>query len=498
MSQSLIQTQNQQQLLTQTLSPQQLLQVRLLELPISELEQRVHTEMDDNPALEVSSVHDVEDDVYSENPSNEDYDDDFDNIQEREERQSALDEALNNMGGDEELPVYSSGNNSSQNEYEEVIYGDTVSFYDKLKEQIAESDLNDKQHDLMEYIIGSLDDDGILRKSLEMLSDELAVYHNIDASKKELEDVLHILQEFDPAGIGARSLQECLLLQIERREDSRVKELMYNVIKYNFDDFKLKHWDKIRQKFNLSELQAKTLNDELCKLNPKPGASLGETLGKNFQQITPDFIVETSDDGNITFSLNNGDIPELHISQSFADSINEYQKNKNNMSRQMKEALLYTKRKIDAAQGFIDAIKQRRQTLYITMKAIINIQHSFFEYGDEALIKPMILKDITEKTGLDKSTVSRVSNSKYVQTRWGTFPLKFFFNDSYVNDNGEELSTRQIKVALQELIDNEDKRHPMSDDAIKEELNKKGLSIARRTVAKYREKLGIPIARLRK
>lgn len=505
MRQGLIQTQSQQQTLSQTLSPQQLLQVRLLELPLNELEQRVNTEMDDNPALEIGDEHEDnynDDTLTNDAESNGDssQEDDFETQQERDERQSALDDALTNMTSDEELPVYTGSGNSSSEDNEEgmAAYMDSASFYDNLKEQMGEHDLTDTQKDVMEYLIGSLDDDGLLRKSVPIICDELAVYHNIYVTEKEIEEVLRILQDFDPAGIGARTLQECLLLQIERKNDSRLKDLMNEVIKNNFDEFKLKHWDKIQQKLNLNDVQAETLNKELCKLNPKPGASLGEAVGRNFQQITPDFIIDTHDDGTISFSLNNGNIPDLHVSQSFADTLSEYQNNKENMSRQMKEALLYTKKKIESAQGFIDAIKQRRQTLFVTMKAIINIQHSFFEEGDEGMLKPMILKDVADKTGLDISTISRVSNSKYAQTRWGTFPLKYFFSDSYTTENGEELSTRKIKITLQDIIDNEDKQHPLSDDTLKDELEKRGLPIARRTVAKYREQLGIPIARLRK
>ena len=248
----------------------------------------------------------------------------------------------------------------------------------------------------------------------------------------------------------------------------------------------------------VDELQAETLFRELRRLNPKPGAAMGEAMGRSMQQITPDFIVDTQDDDTVTFSLNNGDVPQLQVSQSFADLLKEYQNNKEGLSRQMKEALLYTKQKVDAAQSFIDAVKVRRRTLTLTMKTIIQLQHRFFEEGDEALLRPMILKDVAERTGLDLSTVSRVSNSKYVQTRWGIFPLKYFFSDGYVTENGEELSTREIKAALRELVDAENKRKPMSDDALSEALKEKGYPIARRTVAKYREQLGIPIARLRK
>ncbi len=496
MAQGLIQTQTQQQAQLQKLSPQQLLQVKLMELPINELEQRISTEMYANPALESNGQND-DNESLNQQEENDSYDD-FDGNGEREERQSALNEALENMGKDDEMPEYISGNNDQQSGFNEVIYGESTSFYDKLNEQMSETEMTDKQQQIMEYLIGSLDDDGMLRKKMSDIEDELAINYYIDASEKEIEDTLHILQTFDPAGIGACSLQECLLLQIMRREDSRAKELMQKVISKYFEEFTKKRWDKIRQHLNISDFQAKALANELRKLNPKPGASLSEAMDRNMQQITPDFIVDTDDDGTISFGLNDGNVPELHVSASFTESMNEFQNNKQNMSKQTKDALLYTKKKIDAAQTFIDALKQRKHTMYITMKAIIQVQHRFFEEGDEAMLKPMILKDIADKTELDISTVSRVSNSKYVQTKWGTFPLKFFFNDSFVTDNGDELSTRQIKLTLQEVIDNENKENPMSDDALKDILNKKGYPIARRTIAKYREQLGIPVARLRK
>jgi RNA polymerase sigma-54 factor len=501
MPHSQIQVQNQEQSLKQTqiFSQQQLLQAQLVELPVTQLMERVRAEMDDNPALEIATSDDV-----SEWKSEETSDDialreeDFVSQHEREERQSALDEALAGIGrDDEELPVYHGGM-SNQEEREEMVYGETASFYDLLKEQMGEIELSPREADIMEYLIGSLDDDGLLRKSTDSICDELAIYHNIEVTHAEIEQILRKLQDFDPAGIGARSLQECLLLQIRRREDSRLRELMEKVINRHFDEFTKKHWDKIQQALGLSDIQADALMVELRKLNPKPGASLGESVGRSMQQITPDFIVDTQDDGTVTFHLNNGEVPELYVSQSFADTLKEYQNNRDNMSRQMKEALLYTKKKVDAAQGFIEAIRMRRHTLSETMKAIILIQHRFFEDGDEASLRPMILKDVAERTGLDLSTISRVCNSKYAQTRWGVFPLRYFFSDSYVTESGEELSTRRIKVALRDIVEGEDKKRPLSDDDIKIELTRQGFPIARRTVAKYREQLGIPIARLRR
>ena len=496
---SQIQEQKLEQKLGQSISHQQLLQAALVELPVAQLVDRVNIEMNDNPALEVDADYD-EPEVLDFQDSSDygDGGDDYETSSEREERQSALDDALSNIGrDDEDLPVYQGGSAVAE-EREEMVYGETVSFYDQLKEQMGELEMTEQQCDVMEYLIGSLDDDGLLRKGLDVICEELAIYHNIDVTEQEVEQVLQLLQHFDPAGIGARSLQECLLLQISRRESSRVRDLMQKVITSYFDEFTKKHWDKIQLALALNDMQAEALFRELRKLNPRPGASLGETVGRNLQQITPDFIVDTQDDGTVTFVLNNGEVPELKVSQSFADLLKEYQDNKENLSRQTKEALLYTKKKVDAAQNFIEAIKVRRHTLTVTMRAIIQLQHQFFVDGDEASLRPVILRDVAEKTGLDPSTISRVSNSKYAQTRWGTFPLRHFFSDGFVTESGEELSTRQIKAALRDIIDAEDKKRPLSDDVLKEELAKRGFPIARRTVAKYREQLGIPIARLRK
>ncbi len=484
-----------------SVSVQQLLQAHLIELPINQFAERINTEMDDNPAVEVETPgdeHDGDTDTanYTEGDGSEE--EDFYDTKEREERQSALDEALQNIGrDDEDLPTYIGGGNTTGEEREEMIYGSTISFYDQLREQIGEMVLTEKQRYIMEYLIGSLDDDGMLRKSTDSIVDELEIYHNIKVTEEEVEDTIQRLQEFEPAGIGARNLQECLLLQIDRRDESTLKELMHKVITKHFDAFIKKHWHKISASLKLTELQAEVLNRELCKLNPKPGAALGEAVGRNIQQITPDFIIDTHDDGTVTFTLNTGDVPELQVSQSFIDTMNSY-RNDCNMSRQAKEALLYTRKKVAAAQGFIEAVKVRRRTLTVTMRAIIQWQHRFFEDGDEASLRPMNLKDIAEKTGLDISTISRVSNSKYAQTRWGIFPVRHFFSESYTTDSGEEMSTRAIKAAMREIVDSEDKKKPLNDDRLSEILAEKGFPIARRTVAKYREQMGIPVARLRK
>lgn len=507
MAQKLIQTQAQKLQQLQRLSAQQMLQVKLLEMPLTELEDSINAELDDNPALESENP----DDMLNENVANDDSpaDDEYDNSSdedayeaesEKEERKDELDQALESIGKDDQMPDYNTDryNNQDSADYEEMVYGDTTSFYDKLKEQMDMQPLSDKEKEVMEYLIGSLDDDGLLRKDLDSICDELAIYHNIDVTEKDIEHVLHILQTFDPAGVGGRSLQECLLLQVKRLPRGVLRKTMEEVFTDYFDEFTKKHRDKIKTGLELNDTQVETLQAEIRKLNPKPGASMGETEGRNMQQITPDFIIDTNDDGTITFSLNRGNIPQLTVSPSFTDMIDTYRKHKDKMSRSDKEALLYAKEKVDKAQGFIEAIKQRRHTLIVTMKAIIDIQRQFFLDGDEADLKPMILKDVAERTGLDISTISRVSNVKYAQTKWGTFPLKFFFTDSYTTEDGEEMSTRKIKIALHDIIEKEDKKKPISDDALAKLLKEKGFPIARRTVAKYREQLGIPVARLRK
>lgn len=483
------------------------MQTQLVEMPIQQLAERIETEMHDNPALE--TVGDDEPLDWAEGGNDTEtgdiHDEDFEQQREREERSDALDAALENIGrDDEDLPVYQGGRMQDESP-EEVLYGAGMSFYDQLLSQVSELELTDEERYIMEYIIRSLDDDGLLRTPLHDIAEELAIYHNIDVDTSDIERVLAKLQQLDPPGIGARTLQECLLLQLERKiEESHsagattVLQCAKTIITNYFDEFTKKHWDKIQQQTGLTESQFNDVLHELRRLNPKPGASMGEAMGHSVQQITPDFIIDTQDDGTVTFTLNSGDVPQLQVSQSFADLLKEYQTNKEGLSRQMKEALLYTKQKVDAAQGFIAAVQSRRRTLTITMQAIIDIQRRFFEEGDESLLRPMILKDVADRTGLDLSTISRVSNSKYALTRWGTFPLKYFFSDGVVTEDGEELSTREIKAALREIIDGEDKHQPLSDELLSSLLKERGYPIARRTVAKYREQMNIPVARLRK
>ena len=496
-----IQEQRQEQKLQQSISQQQLLQAQLIELPVQQLIDRIETELHDNGALEPATETLTELPDYQDSPEgtdNTDNADDYEQQREREDRQDELDRALEGFGrDDDELPVYSGGR-SLADDAEERVYGSTESFYDQLIDQVNMLDLDERQRYIMEYLIRSLEDDGLLRASLEGIVDELAIYHNIDTNEQEIEALLHELQQLDPPGIGARSLQECLLLQIDRRKPSHMTTLMRRVVTDLFDAFTNKRWDKLQHELGLGEAETEELVHELRRLNPKPGASMGEAVGRSMQQITPDFIVETHDDGTVTFTLNNGDVPQLQIAETFADLLKTYRDNKEGLSRQMKEALLYTKQKVDAAQNFIDAVKTRQHTLYVTMKAIIHWQHRFFVEGDEALLRPMILKDIAERTHLDISTVSRVCNSKYAQTRWGIFPLKFFFSDGFVTESGEELSTREIKATLRELIDTEDKKKPLTDDALSDLLKAKGYPVARRTVTKYRLQMNIPTARMRR
>ena len=487
-----VQTQAQQQI--QTLSPQQILVVKLLELPTVELEERIHSEILDNPALEEGKEMPENEDDNTEYVENEDGNTD-----------SNEDFSLGDYSNEDDIPDYKlqEHNRSKEGVAEEIPFSDAVSFYEILKDQLQMQELTPEQRDIAEYLIGSLDDDGLLRKSLESICDELAIYAGIESTEEELEEALCILQDFDPAGIGARNLQECLMIQIlrkksEEKKPSPILNLEERIISDCYEEFTRKHWEKIIKKLDVREETFNEAIAEITKLNPRPGASLGETIGRNLQQIVPDFLVDTYDDGTINVSLNNRNVPELRMSRDFTEMVEEHTKNKANQSKESKEAMMFLKQKMDAAQGFIDAVKQRQNTLMTTMQAIIDLQRPFFLDGDESLLRPMILKDVAERTGLDISTISRVSNSKYVQTNYGIYPLKFFFNDGYVTEDGEEMSVREIRKILKECIDNEDRKKPYTDDELTEILKEKGYPIARRTVAKYRQQLNIPVARLRK
>ena len=482
-----IQTQAQQQV--QTLSPQQILVVKLLELPTVELEERIRAEILDNPALEEGKEK-----------TEQEANDDFDTSNEDDFSYTNEDLSLGDYRTEDDIPDYKlQEHNRSRGETpEEIPFSDSVSFYETLKEQLNMQNLSPEEENIAEYIIGSLDDDGLLRKGLNTLYEELAIYRGIYTDTTEIERILKIIQDFDPAGIGARSLQECLLLQIQRKPASSLKAIQQAIIEKCFDDFTKKNKEKIIQRLNIDEETYQEAVYELTKLNPRPGSSLGEIIGKNYQQIIPDFIVETDDEGTICLSLNNKNVPELKLSKEFTELLEEHTNNKENQSKESKDAFLFLKQKVDSAQGFINAVKLRQHTLYTTMQAIIDLQRPFFLEGDETLLKPMILKDVAERTQLDISTISRVSNSKYVQTNFGIYALKFFFSDGFTTEKGEELSVREIKQILKECVEHEDKNAPYTDDELTDILKEKGFPIARRTTAKYRQQLNIPIARLRR
>lgn len=449
-----VQSQVQQQV--QTLSPQQILVVKLLELPAVELEDRIRAELLENPALEEGSkeMKNESDEPASETENEMDYD------------------SLNDYLSEDDIPDYKlqENNRSKGEKVEEIPFSEATSFYEVLRQQLSELKLSEHQRELAEYLTGSLDDDGLLRKSLENINDELAIYAGISTSEQELEEILQMIQEFDPPGIGARDLRECLLIQIRRKENEEKQNPLLavaeRIIESCYEEFTRKHWDKIMQKLSLSEEVLQEAIAEITRLNPRPGASLGETIGRNLQQIVPDFVVDTYDDGTIEISLNNRNMPKLRMSRNFTELVEEHTRNRANQSKESREALMFLKQKMDAAQGFIDAVKQRQHTLMSTMQAIVELQRPFFLEGDESLLRPMILKDVAERTGLDISTISRVTNSKYVQTNYGIYSLKYFFGDGYTTEDGEEKSVREIKRILLEIVEGENKKKPYTDDKL--------------------------------
>ena len=478
-----LQEQIQQQL--QSLSPQQLLVVKLLELPTVELEERVRAEILDNPALEEGKETN-DSSEFAEEPMEKEY--------------TNEDLSLGDYLTEDDIPDYKlqEHNRIQKHIPEEIPFSDNVSFYEVLKEQLDMQKLTDEEFEMADYLIGSLDDDGILRKNMNTIIDELAIYRGIYTNPDDLEKILSIIQGFDPAGIGARNLQECLLIQLKRKPSFPLKDRLIAILTKSFDDFTRKNKEKIMQRLNINEQEYEEAINELTKLNPRPGSSLGEVIGKNMQQIVPDFLVETAEGGTITLNLNDRNVPELRLSKEFSTLLDEQVNNKENQNKEMTDAFFFLKQKVDAAQGFINAIKQRHVTLLTTMQAIIDLQRPFFLEGDESLLKPMILKDVAEKSKLDISTVSRVSNSKYVQTDFGIYPLRFFFGDTFTTDDGEEYSIREMKRILLECVEHENKEEPYTDDELADILKEKGYSLARRTVAKYRLQLNIPIARLRR
>lgn len=488
--------QTQQLRLQQKLSPQQIQLMKLIQLPVMALEQRIKEELETNPALEEEGddVAETEEDFGDdEMPGSEE---DGGDAEDGESSIQKDEVSYEDYVDEDEFAdyKYQVNNTSKDNDFKEIPVRETTNFHDLLEEQLGMLDLDEKDYTIGLYLIGCIDDDGYIRRDTNSIVDDLAFTQNINATPEEVEVIIKTLQKLDPPGIAARTLQECLLLQLERVEE-QTKEIHYaiDVVKLCMDEFSKKHYDKIARKLNISEEDLKDVLAEITKLNPKPG-STSEAGSKNVQEVIPDFVL-TSTDGVLELSLTQRNMPDLKVSQEYLDMLTRYNKSKDKSS---KEASGFIKNKIETAQWFIEALFQRQQTLLIAMNAIMQYQREYFVTGDETKLKPMILKDIAEKVGLDISTVSRVANSKYVATPFGTFPLKFFFSESLSTDSGEEVSSREVKKILADCIGAEDKRKPLTDDALCKILKQKGYNIARRTVAKYREQLDLPVARMRK
>lgn len=475
-----------QQKLLQKLSPQQIQMIKLLEIPTMQLEQRIKKELEENPALEEGDglrENDYDEEIREENVDND-------------PNEFSLEDYMN----DEDVPSYKlvSKNYSKDDKHEDIPFSVEASFQEHLLSQLGLRDISEREEMLATYLIGNLDEDGYVRRRLDAISNDLAFSQNINAHEDELEKVLKIVQDLEPVGVGARSLQECLLLQIQAKDRNiPVIDLTWKILKYYFQEFTRKHYEKIITRMSITEEDLKAAISEILRLNPKPGAAYSENPSRMVQTLIPDFILENND-GELQLSLNSRNVPELNISNTYADMLQAYQANKKNSTKTEREAVTFVKQKLDSAKWFIDAIKQRQNTLLLTMNAIIDYQEAYFNEGDEAKLRPMILKDIAEKTGLDISTISRVANSKYIQTHFGIYPLKYFFSEGMVKEDGEEVSTREIKAILKECIEGEDKRKPLTDEKLASILKEKGYKIARRTVAKYREQLDLPVARLRK
>ncbi len=477
-----------QQKLLQKLSPQQIQMIKLLEVPTLQIEERIKKELEENPALEEGAEDD-------ENlPDSEDEDQFEENDKDQDE--FTIDDYIE----EDDIPDYrlQAKNTSKDDERRaEIPFSVGFSFHEHLESQLGLRDLTEKQKVLGEYIIGNIDEDGYLRREIENIVDDLAFLQNIETSAEELEEVLKIIQDLEPTGVGARTLQECLLLQIGKRDKNQPSvKLAHTILESYFEEFSKRHYDKIVARLNITETELKAVIDEVLKLNPKPGGVYSDPFSKSSQPIIPDFILELSEDG-FDLHLNSRNLPELRLSSAYNEMLQSYSKDMT-QKKEMRDAVQFVKQKIDSARWFIDAIRQRQNTLLLTMNAILEYQKEYFIDGDETRLRPMILKDVAEMTGFDISTVSRVANSKFIQTHFGIFPLKFFFSEGLQTDTGEEVSTREIKRILQDCIDNEKKRRPLTDERLTEILQEKGYQIARRTVAKYREQLNIPVARLRK
>lgn len=475
--------------LSQKLSPQQIQLMKLIQLPTQAFEQRLKQELEENPALDTGKESDSTDNLDEFDNSTEEYNDnesiDADDIN--------VDEYLS----DDEIPEYrtQTSNYSADDEEKQIPYASGTTFTQHLINQLNTFRLNEQEEEIAYFLVGSVDDSGYIRRSLADITDDLAFTQNIYTNEEEVEKVLKIVQQLDPPGVAARNLQECLSIQLHRKPKNPETELACAIIDNGFEQFTKKHYKKLMQKFNIDENQLKAAVEEIERLNPKPG---GSYAGNNriIEHIVPDFAIRIVD-GELELTLNGRNAPELHVSGEYNNMLKAYKSSKDK-SKAQKDAVLFIKQKLDAAKWFIEAVKQRQQTLFVTMSAIMNYQKEYFLTGDERKLRPMILKDIADEIDMDVSTVSRVANSKYVDTPYGTKLIKEFFSESMVNDQGEEVSTREIKKILETVIENEDKKKPLTDDALSKILKEKGYPIARRTVAKYREQLDIPVARLRK
>ena len=473
--------------LNQKLSPQQIQLMKLIQLPTIDFEQKIQQELEENPALEIRDN------------SNDVLDEDFSNSNEDELNNESIDNEDINIEdyiNYDDTPAYKLNYNTNNDaENTEIPFASGISFTEYLLNQLRTLRLNDDEAKIAEFLVGSIDNSGYLRQNTDEIIDDLAFTQNIDVSIEKLKKILSIVQQLDPPGVGAQSLQECLILQLKRKSSNKQINLANNIIENSFDQFSKKHFNKLIVKYDINENELKAAIIEIEKLNPKPGNSFSN-YEKPIEQITPDFKIEI-DNNALVLTLNNRNNPILRISNHYNEMLKGYKLDQNKTKSQ-REAIQFIKQKLDSAKWFIDAVKQRQETLYVTMLAIMEYQEEYFLSGDEKQIKPMILKDIAEKIEMDISTISRVANSKYVDTPYGTKLLKEFFSESMTTQSGEEISTIEIKKILETIIENENKRAPQTDEKLVKVLQEKGYKIARRTVAKYREQLNIPVARLRK
>lgn len=497
MAQKFEQTQTLSQ--TQQLSTLQVALAGLVQLPVMDLAERVQNELVDNAALEEDYGDHSGDNAEGEMGGLQDGDANTDEANSWDEGGSIQD-SLGDYANADDVPDYLQQRADDARERHEIPLSGGTSAYDDLSRQIGEHDLNEHETEVMDYLVGSLDEDGFLRKDLPTLADELAVYHNVYTDEAELERLLHTLQTFDPPGIGARSLKECLEIQLKNPElHSPYKALALEALDRCFKEITSNRWDIIAQNLGMDKEETEHVRHLIAHLNPRPGAQLGSDTASVAQAVTPDFLVSIGKDGLPDVELNQGDVPNLRVSQAFRDSIKQYASNRKNLSRQQHDAYVYAKQKVESAQIFIGLIARRRQTLMAVMQSIVDLQTDFFiENDDEAQLHPMTLKDVAQRAGVDISTVSRVTSSKYVQTDFGIYPLKFFFSSQFTTEDGDEMSARKIRHAIQDLIDKEDKRNPYSDEKLTAMLAEEGLKVARRTVAKYREQMGILSTRLRR